>query len=101
MGNEIGIFDNTFNQLERAMQIATMRQEIISHNIANAKTPGFEPLNFDEELMRATRRVDRKDVVLEDELADLSKNSLRYSSYVKLLSSKLNTLRTIAAQGRR
>ena len=42
-----------------------------------------------------------KEVVLEKELATLTENSIKYSSYVKLLSSKINVLRTIATQGRR
>ena len=34
-------------------------------------------------------------------LASLTENSIKYSAYVKLLSSKINTLKTIATQGRR
>lgn len=83
------------------MEIATRRQEVITNNIANAKTPGYEALNFDEQLMRATKRLNKKEVVLEDELAALTENSVAYSSYVKLLSSKFNVLKTIASQGRR
>lgn len=83
------------------MEIAARRQEIITHNIANANTPGFEPLTFDEQLMRAVKRQDQTQINLEDELASLTKNSIKYSSYVKLLTSKFNILRTIATQGRR
>ncbi|KPJ69788.1 hypothetical protein AMJ44_02450 [candidate division WOR-1 bacterium DG_54_3] len=95
------VFDATFGNLERAMEIATRQQEVISHNIANAKTPGYEALTFDERLMQAVKRLDRKQVVLEEELAALTENSVKYSSYVKLLSTKITVLRTIAAQGRR
>ncbi len=95
------IFDPQFSRLERSMEIATRRQEVITHNIANAKTPGFEPLAFDEHLMQAVKRLDKKSVVLEDELAALTENSIKYSSYVKMLSTKINVLRTIATQGRR
>ncbi|MFH1347321.1 MAG: flagellar basal body protein [Candidatus Margulisiibacteriota bacterium] len=95
------MFDIQFGNLERAMEIATRRQEVITHNIANAKTPGFEPLTFDEQLMMAVKRQDQKNVNLEEELASLTENSIKYSAYVKLLSSKINTLKTIATQGRR
>ena len=95
------IFDVQFSNIERAMEIAARMQEVISHNIANAKTPGYVPLTFDEQLMQAKKRLDRKEVVLEEELAALTQNSVRYSSYVKILSSKLNVLRNIATQGRR
>jgi flagellar basal body rod protein FlgB len=95
------IFDAAFGNLERAMEIATRQQEVITHNIANAKTPGYEALTFDEELMQAVARVDRRKVVLEEELSALTENSIKYSSYVKMLSTKLNVLRNIATQGRR
>ena len=101
MSEKVELFDQPFNSLERAMEIATRRQEIISNNIANAKTPGYNALTFDEELMAAVERLDNKKVVLEAELADLTENSIKYSSYVKLLSSKINVLRTIVTQGRR
>ena len=83
------------------MEIATRRQEVITHNIANADTPGFEPLTFDEQLMRAVKRLDKKSVVLEEELADLTDNSVKYSAYVKLMTSKVNILKNIVSQGRR
>lgn len=83
------------------MEIATRRQEVITHNIANAKTPGFQAMTFDEQLMRAVKRADKKNVNLEEELSSLTENSIKYSAYVKLLSTKINTIRTIATQGRR
>ncbi|MFC1570947.1 flagellar basal body rod protein FlgB [Candidatus Margulisiibacteriota bacterium] len=95
------IFDVTFENLEHSMEIATRWQEVISHNIANAKTPGYEALTFDEQLMMAVKRQDNKEINLEEELAALTENSVKYSSYVKLLSSRLGNLRTIATQGRR
>lgn len=97
----VELFDPIFRNLEKSMEIATRWQEVISHNIANAKTPGYEALTFDEQLMQAVKRLDRKEVVLEDELAALTDNSIKYSSYVKLLSTKITVLRTIATQGRR
>jgi flagellar basal body rod protein FlgB len=96
-----GLFDETFSGLEQSMRVATLRQQVIAHNIANAKTPGYEALTFDEQLMRAVKRQDHKDVVLEEELAALTNNSTKYSAYIKLMTSKLGVLRAIATQGRR
>ncbi len=101
MVESVGLFDKSFGDLERAMQIATQKHAVIAHNIANAKTPGYQPMTFDEELMRAVERQDRKQVVLEDEMADLTQNSIKYSACVKLMASKINVLRSIATQGRR
>jgi len=95
------IFDKSFNDLEQAIKIAAKRQAIIAHNIANANTPGFEAQEFDEVLGKAIVRQDAKKVVLEKELDALSQNSMRYSSYVKLMTSKLGILRNIATQGKR
>ena len=83
------------------MQISAKKQEVIAHNIANANTPGYEALTFDEQLMKAVKRMDNQQVVLEDELAALTENSTRYSAYVKLITSKISILRSIATQGRR
>lgn len=99
MTGGIELFDPTFDALERAMRIESMRQAVTSQNIANAKTPGYRALTFDEKLLQAVERLDKKEVVLEEELANLSKN--RYSDYVRILTSKLNALKTVAAQGRR
>jgi flagellar basal body rod protein FlgB len=101
MVGSLEIFDEAFNSLERAMRLATLRQSVIAQNIANAKTPGYAALTFDDELERAVKRQDRKDVVLEDELASLAENSNKYSAYVKLMTSKIGILRTIATQGKR
>ncbi len=95
------LFDHTFDTLEHSMRVATQRQAVIAQNIANAKTPGYQPMDFDEELMKAVKRTDRKEVVLEDELSALTENSVRYSAYSKMMISKLNILRSIATQGKK
>jgi flagellar basal body rod protein FlgB len=101
MVEPVGMFDETFGGLERAMQVATQRQMVIAQNIANAKTPGYKALAFDEQLMRAVERQDRQDVVLEDELAALTANSVKYSACTKLMASKIGVMKTIVTQGRR
>lgn len=101
MAGPVQLFDGTYGTLERAMHVATQQQAVIAQNIANAKTPGYEPMTFDEQLNRAVKRQDRLTVVLEDELAALTENSIRYSAYVKLMTSKINTIKSIVTQGRK
>jgi flagellar basal body rod protein FlgB len=101
MVEPLNLFDGTFNSLEQAMQVTSLRQGVIAQNIANANTPGYEALKFDDQLMKAVTREEKRQVVLEQEMSDLTENSVRYSAYVKMLSSKLNMLKTIASQGRR
>lgn len=99
--SEPKIFDETFKNLEQSMKAAAAKQSVIAHNIANANVPGYEPMDFDEELGMAVKRIGEKKVILEKEIAKMSDNSLRYSAYVKLLTQKLGILRTIVTQGRK
>ena len=48
-------FGRTVDILHRSMDVALMRRDIISNNIANADTPNFKrsTLNFESELKRA------------------------------------------------
>ena len=101
MADGLEIFDATFNTLEHAMRVATMKQDVIAHNIANARTPGYEPMTFDEELMRAVKRQDNKQVVLEEELKDLARNSGKYSAMTKFMASKINILKNVVTQGKK
>lgn len=82
--------------MQRAVQI----QEVHAQNIANINTPGYIPLEFDEILNKAVKKINKK-ISLEEEMAKLSKNSLEYSGYIKLLTQKVNILKTIATQGKR
>ena len=98
---KVQVFDNTFDRVQHAMEVATQQQAVIAHNIANAGTPGYQALKFDDVLNKAVLRLEKPQVNLEEEMADLSENSVRYSSYVKIMSSKINVLKTIASQGRK
>ncbi len=96
----IELFDGTLVNLQDGIHKATKKQAVIAQNIANINNPDYEALEFDEILNRAVKRANRK-VVLEEELAALSKNSVEHSAYVKLLASKMNVLHTVVTQGRR
>ena len=94
------IFDNTFVSLEHAIDRATKKQAVISQNIANINNPNYEALEFDEILNTAVKRANKK-VILEEEMASLSRNSISHSAYVKLLASKVNVLHSVVTQGRK
>ena len=96
----IEIFDGTIGNLQQGIEKATKKQAVIAQNIANINNPGYEALEFDEVLNKAVKRANNK-VVLEEELATLSRNSMEHSAYVKLLASKMNVLHTVVTQGRR
>jgi len=96
----MAIFDGEISKLEGALDRSSKVQDVISHNIANANTPGFVAMKFDDVLGKAVERMDNPKVNLEQELAALSENGLAYSSYTKMLITKLNTLRTVVKMGK-
>lgn len=97
---KVDMFDDTFNNLEVSLERATKKQAVIAQNIANANNPDYVPMEFDEALNKAVARKN-KTIVIEEEMATLSKNSIEHSAYVKLLASKLGVMKTVVTQGRK
>ena len=52
-----GSFGKHLDILQRTMNVATLRGDVIANNIANSDTPGFKRsmVNFESELTRALR----------------------------------------------
>lgn len=50
----------TFAALERALDAAALRHQVVANNVANANTPGFKRgrVDFEASLQEALRRVD-------------------------------------------
>jgi flagellar basal body rod protein FlgB len=96
----LSVYDSTFVKLEEAINKAAKKQAVISQNIANINNPNYEALEFDEILNKAVKRANKK-VILEEEMASLSRNSISHSAYVKLLASKVNALHSVVTQGRK
>lgn len=48
------IFDRTLSTLEKSLDLRTQRQNVISANVANAETPGYQAkrIDFEESLQR-------------------------------------------------
>lgn len=101
MVENVSMFDEGYAALEKAMKRSSEIQAVHAHNIANISTPGYEPMEFNEELGRAEKKLDGKKINVEEEMAKLSENTVKYSAYIKLLSQKINTLKSIASQGRK
>jgi flagellar basal body rod protein FlgB len=97
---KLGIYDNTFIRLQQAVEKAAKKQAVIAQNIANANNPDYVALEFDEALNKAVKR-SNKQIVIEDEMAAMSKNQIEHSAYIKLLASKISVLRTAVTQGRK
>lgn len=108
--------NNIINLLEAGMKVEGLRQKAIASNIANMETPGYRRVDvkFEESLAKALDSSDSvdldeiepdifhpqstpvrgngNDVIIEAEVGDLVKNSLRYRAYARIMQKKLAQL---------
>jgi flagellar basal-body rod protein FlgB len=113
----MSILDSTQITLMRAISGATLRNTVLSNNIANADTPGFQPsdVNFHaalsdalgegpgaiedvsfapEQLNTGAVRADGNGVDSEAEAAKLAENGLEIEALEQVASSRLSIMRT-------
>ena len=95
------LFDATMSNLEKSAKIQIEKQTVTNQNIANAGNPNYTAKKFDEVLGKAVERQENKQVVLEQEMADMAKTTSRYSATLKLLAAKYGVMRTVISQGRK
>lgn len=123
--------DLTFSLLGKALDVYSLRHRVSANNLANVNTPGFKRsyVPFEAELMEIigsggdpahdlqedlndleiaarvdhlTRsREDGNNVDMEQEIAEMTKNSLLYSGASAILKSKLTMYRYVINEGRR
>jgi len=113
----MSILDPTQLTLMRAISGATLRNTVLSNNIANADTPGFQPSDVDfhaalsdalgegpeaiedisfapEQLNTGAVRADGNGVDSEAEAAKLAENGLEIEALEQVASSRLQIMRT-------
>lgn len=122
------LFDVTFRTLDLALGAAGKRQEVLANNLANVNTPGYKRLDvdFDGVLAQAVDaartgdrsrldalrpgvlqddavavRADGNSVDVDQEMAYLAENNVRYNALVQLTQKKLETLKYVISDGRR
>jgi len=113
------------NNLERSLDAAWLRNDVISQNIANVDTPNYKrkEVKFEEFLnseMKYSRisngksrlqgsgdikviedhknysyRLDGNNVDIEREMAKLAENTLRYNTLIQRMSGQFNKIRTV------
>ena len=123
--------DTTFAVLGKALDAYSLRHRVSSNNIANAATPGFKRsyVPFEEELGEAMRdgsgaregllkdldeldlrakvdhltesREDGNNVDMEQEIAEMAKNNLRYAGAGSIVKKKVEMYRYVISEGRR
>lgn len=101
---EAFLYDDTMLRLEGEIKKSIRKQAIYAHNVANAEVPGYKPIRFEEELKELQRRPgysqDTDKVVIEEEMAKMTKNRMKHQTYMRLYNLKLEVLRKIINQGK-
>lgn len=114
----------TMSLLERAVDVAALRQSVHASNIANAGVDGYSRLevSFDNELERANLQVAQSQarvgaalqesntaevvatgdaVKLDEEVAAMAKNALRYQLLLGAFERSLGSVRLAISEGRK
>ena len=98
------LFDNTSNKLEAAIYEMNKRQNAAAYNIANASTPDFKPIRFQDEINDAVRLYGNarmlESVNVDDEMVKSTKVRVKHSAYVRLLSTKIGITKKVVTLGK-
>ena len=115
-----GIFGPHVNNLSRSMKQASLRQDLLSENLANVNTPGYKrkDIDFGIELERAkTSLIDKKhggfikknegglrrdgnSVDLESEVANMAETEFRYRLLTDMTNRYFTGLKSVIREGR-
>jgi len=122
----VKLFDQTINLLQRSLDLRTSRHQVLSHNIANVSTPDYSPkeIPFQKILERSVDPSSiihlvrthpghlsggyepgveietlAQEVSLDEEMAKLAENNLKYQAGVQALVKKIEALRITLIEG--
>jgi flagellar basal-body rod protein FlgB len=108
------MLDRLAGQLERYMDLLSVRQKLVASNIANADTPGYhtQDIDFQAEFQNALSgtphiadapglplKNDGNNVSLDRESRLLAENALRFNVASNLLRVQLSSLRSAIKEG--
>jgi flagellar basal-body rod protein FlgB len=109
------MLDPIAGQLERYMDLLSVRQRLVASNIANADTPGYHTrdIDFQQEFLNAAgsmpqvqepldlpMKSDGNNVSLDREARLLSENALRFNIASQLLKSQIRGVRSAIQEGK-
>lgn len=100
------LFDSSVSRLEEKIKEASYKHAIYSYNLANAATPGFKPILFEEDRIRLEEMVpaDSKyfqKVIVEHMTTRLADNSKRHAAYYALYRKKFENYKQVATFGKK
>ena len=109
------MFQGIAGNLERYMDLLSVRQKLVASNIANADTPGYhtQDIDFQSEFQNAAggpprtvdvlglqMKNDGNDVSLDREARLLAENALRFNFASTLMRSQLTTIKQAIHEGK-
>jgi flagellar basal-body rod protein FlgB len=108
------VIDALTDSLEQYMNVVSLRQKLVTSNIANADTPGYKAQDLDlqasfqaaldggmpqpAEVNGLATKNDGNNVDLDREARLLAENAMRFSAASTIMKSQLNTIKE-AIQG--
>lgn len=117
----MGLFDTTDLVLQRGLQGAGLRQQVLANNLANANTSGFKrsDVDFQSSLAAAigsqsgvqslafqpqtdttsAMRADGNNVDVDQETSSLTENSVQYEAMLSVAKARMQMLRTAIGGG--
>jgi flagellar basal-body rod protein FlgB len=117
----VGPLDATQQALQQALSGASLRQQVLANNIANANTPGYQrsDVNFHSQLAAALEsgngasnvsfspqldpngptQANGNNVDVDSEMSDLSQNALDYESLVEVANARLKMVQIAIGSG--
>jgi flagellar basal-body rod protein FlgB len=127
MGNS-AIFDRTVSQIQDRLSIISQSHKLVSHNLANANTPGYQAKDISFKSLLQESMGERKlhltksnlhhigpegssssaisaeveekgPVSLEQEMMKLARNSIEFQYMVTMLNKKFNHLKHVISEG--
>lgn len=116
------------NNVQQALDASWLRNEVIANNIANADTPGYKrktvkfeeflnsemrtgkiskgqthfqssPIMVSEDYSTLSYRSDGNNVDIENEMAELATNSIRYNTLIQKMNADFQNLRKVIKGG--
>jgi len=99
--------EKTMKSIEAAIKLSAKKHAAYSYNVANANTPGFKPILFEEdikeiqEMFPENQNSYTEKVMIDHMAAKIVENNSKRSGYVAIYKKRLENLRMIATLGKK
>jgi len=100
------LFPSSVHSLEEALHETSRRQAIYSYNLANATTPGFQPIMFDDDQRELLQMIPENSeyfskIVVEHMSSKMAINRGRQAAYQALYKKMFDNYRQVVTMGKK